>query len=295
MESYFYLGYSFHMDSSIITVITVVRNDLSGLKKSLASFQSQQGEFEVVVVDGESSDGTLEFLKLYSPEFKLHFIQKPPNGIYDAMNAGAKLATGSWLWFINAGDTFISKLSILNASKEIGSLNISSIGMVASPVLHLSALGYFYDLSIPRIDKNQDQPQAVFNHQGVLTRKDLFFNVGGFDPTMKLAGDSKFLDSAITVSEVRFSKHIYVAFAMGGASTANFGTTLAELNEIRYDVDKYGSRLSLIFKTKLRRLLLGLELSKFSFLVTPYLRLRQKRILTRINGFYSDAIEILSE
>lgn len=93
-----------------ISCITVCRNCRKDLKKTLNSLLEQTyKDFEVVVIDGASTDGTKEMLEQYQEVFeqknvRLSFISEPDNGIYDAMNKGIKHAMGEWTIFLNAGD-----------------------------------------------------------------------------------------------------------------------------------------------------------------------------------------------
>ena len=86
-----------------LSIITVCRNAEVGLRKTAASVLEHRQAFEWIVVDGGSSDGSVEFLKGISDE-RLYFISQSDDGIYDAMNCGAKLAKGEFVWFLNAGD-----------------------------------------------------------------------------------------------------------------------------------------------------------------------------------------------
>ena len=89
-----------------ISVITVCRNDLSGLQRTFASVASQQGaEFEWLVIDGGSCDGTAKWLEEHH-RLAGCWISEPDAGIYDAMNKGIGLAGGDYLLFLNSGDCF---------------------------------------------------------------------------------------------------------------------------------------------------------------------------------------------
>ncbi len=92
----------------IFSVITICRNDLSGLKGTHASISQQNfTDFEWLVMDGASNDGTLEYLKAID-EPRLHFISENDRGLYDAMNKGIALAKGEFMVFLNSGDMFAS-------------------------------------------------------------------------------------------------------------------------------------------------------------------------------------------
>ncbi|MBQ9668990.1 MAG: glycosyltransferase [Prevotella sp.] len=91
-----------------VTVITVCRNALGMLRKTMESVEAQLYEnLEYLVIDGASTDGTPQLLADWRGRLT-RFVSEPDGGIYDAMNKGAAMATGEWLIFMNAGDTFAS-------------------------------------------------------------------------------------------------------------------------------------------------------------------------------------------
>lgn len=86
------------------SIVTVVRNDRAGLHLTAASLAAQSfQDFEWIVVDGASSDGTQDSRD--SLAIAPHvFVSEPDRGIYDAMNKGMTAASGDWVQFLNAGD-----------------------------------------------------------------------------------------------------------------------------------------------------------------------------------------------
>ena len=94
----------------LLSIITVAFRNLEGIVKTHASLahlaQVEDISFEWIVVDGGSNDGTREYLENLNGIYNLHFVSEPDNGIYDAMNKGIRLATGDYLCFLNAGDSF---------------------------------------------------------------------------------------------------------------------------------------------------------------------------------------------
>ena len=95
-----------------VSVITVVHNGENVIERTLESVYCQKyPNLEYWVIDGASTDGTLDKVKQYEERFlqkgtDFHYISEPDRGIYDAMNKGIKLATGDVIGFINAGDTY---------------------------------------------------------------------------------------------------------------------------------------------------------------------------------------------
>lgn len=91
-----------------ITIITVCYNALSDLEMTINSVINQTyKDIEYIIIDGGSTDGSLDIIYKYK-RYISKWISEPDNGIYDAMNKGIGLATGKWINFMNAGDTFVN-------------------------------------------------------------------------------------------------------------------------------------------------------------------------------------------
>ena len=102
-----------------ISVITVVLNDVEGLKKTAQSVISQKGDdYEYVVLDGESTDGSWEYIR--SLDFEGVKKRAKDTGIYNAMNHAVQLAKGDYVIFLNAGDTFFDNEVLMKAAGIIG-------------------------------------------------------------------------------------------------------------------------------------------------------------------------------
>ena len=88
-----------------IAIVTITLNNLAGLRRTLASVETQTTPpDEHWIIDGGSTDGTREFLQSLPPRPGRHFVSEPDHGIYDAMNKGVALAASDFVWFLNAGD-----------------------------------------------------------------------------------------------------------------------------------------------------------------------------------------------
>lgn len=91
------------MTKPFFSIVTVTLNHLSGLKNTYDSLLAQNfSDYEWIVVDGSSTDGTIEYLD----QTQAIYISEPDNGIYDAMNKAIAKASGQYIWFMNAGDLF---------------------------------------------------------------------------------------------------------------------------------------------------------------------------------------------
>lgn len=99
---------SINVTNPMFSIITVCMNDKEGLIRTRQSIRSQTDlNYEWLVIDGASKDGTREFLGQL-PSGECQWISEPDKGLYDAMNKGIEKATGQYLLFLNSGDEFAS-------------------------------------------------------------------------------------------------------------------------------------------------------------------------------------------
>ena len=102
----------------IISIITVNYNNLPGLKKTLDSIRIQTSkDFEWIVIDGGSTDGSKELLE-HNSDIISYWVSEKDNGIYHAMNKGIKVAKGDYLQFLNSGDSLADKDTIKRFSRR---------------------------------------------------------------------------------------------------------------------------------------------------------------------------------
>jgi cellulose synthase/poly-beta-1,6-N-acetylglucosamine synthase-like glycosyltransferase len=91
----------------LITIITVVYNNQEDIEETILSVINQSYDnIEYLIIDGGSSDNTVDIIKKYNNSID-YWISEKDNGIYDAMNKGCRLATGAGLCFLNSGDKFV--------------------------------------------------------------------------------------------------------------------------------------------------------------------------------------------
>ena len=110
-----------------ISVITVVFNDVKHIRETMESFFSQSWEDkEYIVIDGGSTDGTVDIIQEYSDRLAFWCSEKD-DGIYDAMNKGINHATGDWINFLNSGDLFASPQSLEQAINRASDINQADI------------------------------------------------------------------------------------------------------------------------------------------------------------------------
>ena len=106
-----------------VTVVTVTYNAAESLEKTILSvLQQNYSNVEYIIIDGGSTDGSVEIIKKYSDKIA-YWVSEPDRGIYDAMNKGIRKATGEWINFMNAGDLFFHESTLSSVfSKQNHSL-----------------------------------------------------------------------------------------------------------------------------------------------------------------------------
>lgn len=110
-----------------VSIITITFNPGELLYRTVRSILNQSStDYEYLIIDGESSDGSRSEIQQLVAPFKekgitLRWISEPDNGIYDAMNKGLKMAVGDYVWFVNAGDTIASVNTLEDLIKSIPS------------------------------------------------------------------------------------------------------------------------------------------------------------------------------
>lgn len=102
-----------------ISVITINRNNLAGLKATLESvFAQTYPYFEYIVIDGASTDGSRELIEQHAERFA-YWVSEADGGIYSAMNKGIRAATGDYAIFMNSGDTLYAPDVLERAAAQL--------------------------------------------------------------------------------------------------------------------------------------------------------------------------------
>lgn len=92
----------------LITIITVVYNNVNQIEKTIQSVLNQRNaNYEYIVIDGGSKDGTIDIISKYQHSIA-YFVSEKDSGIYEAMNKGWRKASGDYCLFLNSGDFFFN-------------------------------------------------------------------------------------------------------------------------------------------------------------------------------------------
>ncbi|HPE99044.1 MAG TPA: glycosyltransferase family 2 protein [Bacteroidales bacterium] len=207
---------------AVVSIITITYNAEKVLEKTMQSvLQQKNGSVEYVIVDGNSKDKTVEIIQRFEKEIAegkypavkssdFRYISEPDKGLYDAMNKGMQMATGDFVWFINAGDKIFDEHTVekienalrLNPSSDVVYGQSLMIGENDQP------LGERHKIAPANLKKKHLLRGLVVCHQSILVRKsiaplyDLQYRISAdYDWTAKVLAVSKhnlFIDDYIS-------------------------------------------------------------------------------------------------
>ena len=215
-----------------LSIITINRNNAEGLEKTLCSVAAQSfREFEYIVIDGASTDGSVEVIKKYEAQFAhLKWVSEPDRGIYNAMNKGLRMATGDYIQILNSGDCL--------ASNDILERMLAALEEAGNPsILYGNMVKCFPD-GRKMVDKcfaGQEITMlgmytGTLNHDPAYVRRDLFEKYGYYDESLKIVSDWKWYMQAIILGDEK-PKYVdldVTLFDMMGISEVNLGLRDAE-------------------------------------------------------------------
>ena len=169
-----------------LSIVTITWNSEEFLEQTIRSVvgQSYPG-IEYIVVDGGSTDGTLEIIKRYEERID-RWISEPDNGIADAMNKAIELATGEFIYFLHSDDFLASESSIHEACQHL--TDDEDIFLFS---IYLQKDGVKARHKPRGLNWWLNFKTGVF-HQSVICRRSLFDRIGLFDPTFRIGMDYDF-------------------------------------------------------------------------------------------------------
>jgi len=218
-----------------ITVVTVVKDDPEGLTRTYSSLAVDTNDgVEYLVVDS-SSDRTAVDQVLEESGLQPRVQWMPPEGIYRAMNKGLALASGTYVYFLNAGDEIApGVLSHIHSR-----LQATSAAWAFGPV---EIVGTDGTVTVTEaIDINEERMHCFARgrfpaHQGTFARKDILESLSGFDDSFRIAADYDMFLKLSEVAEPEVLSHVVSTFHEGGASTTQWARSLREFHRARLEV-----------------------------------------------------------
>jgi len=229
----------------MISVITPCKNIVSDgrevfFRKMMETLHTQSyQDFEHIIVDGASTDGTLDLLGEYQEKGWINtLISEPDKNVYEAMNKGVRLANGEYVHIMNTDDYF--------ANDDFFKTSLQKLEETQADFSHgdkdiLNKQGEF--VSIKKGDEKSAFFRMPFRHQTMLVKKGVFNEIGEFDEKYSIASDYKFvLKMLLANKKGHYISQVFVSSREGGLSS-NRPKVIGEVAQVLYEC--YGEKYSL--------------------------------------------------
>lgn len=206
-----------------LSIITINYNNKDGLKKTMNSvFAQSYKDFEYIIIDGGSTDGSLELVT--ENKHKLHYwVSEKDEGIYHAQNKGIAQSKAEYCLFLNSGDTLADNFVLGDVLKYLGTEDI-----VYGDLVTVDLSGKRKNLSSPDDPDVYHFMISTLWHPTTFIRRQLFLKYGMYEQLFKVTGDYEFFIRTILKHNVSV-KHIkrpICVFELSGISNSE---TMREL------------------------------------------------------------------
>lgn len=218
----------------LLSVITVAFRNYEGVVKTWASLahlaRDPNIEFEWIVVDGGSADGTAEFLENLNGEYNLRYLSEKDKGIYDAMNKGIGMSRGNFAIFLNSGDVFHD--DIAQCVRQLGSKNDDAM-YIGDAML---------DFGDGHKVRRSAKPGWYIYHSLPASHQAIFFPLSGlqrfpYDLQYRVSSDyalaAKMYKEGYAFKRI---KGLVSEFSMGGVSTSNNLELCRDANNVQRQI-----------------------------------------------------------
>lgn len=207
-----------------ISIITVTFNSAATLEDTLRSVASQTWpDIEHIIVDGASTDGTLDIVKQFTSE-KVRLVSEPDRGIYDAMNKGIRLATGDFVGVLNSDDVFANQDTIAKLAKYLSSN--PDLGGAYGDLVYVDRgdtgkITRFY--TSKRFSPWNIRFGLTLPHPTLYVRPDIYRKFGFYKTNYRVAADFELIARIITRGvKLGRNPHVMVKMREGGISSTGF-------------------------------------------------------------------------
>lgn len=210
-----------------LSIVTVVMNHAEGIRRTAESVKrNRPGWVEWTVIDGQSTDDTVEVLKSLADQVDC-MISEPDNGIADAFNKGVRIAGGDCVLFLNAGDELHSEFYEFLGSKYVERAEPLPPVLVGRVKLGDRLVGKPVGFAAQKL-RNR------LPHQAMVIRRDLFDSLGLFREDFSLGMDYEWsLRLKDIWSEIHFIDRVFAFMEPGGVSMSDFKGTYRAYHQAR--------------------------------------------------------------
>jgi len=229
-----------------LSVVTVCFNSAGTIADTLASVATQDAaDFEHIVVDGNSSDGTMSTVEGHAHP-RLRWISEPDHGLYDAMNKGLHMATGDYVIFLNSDDYFARPDAL---SWAVGRLRETGADCLFADTVFVQEDGrtlFGRTYSARGFRKWWLRVGMMPPHPSMFMRRELVEALGGFDTGYRIAADFDLVARAVLKAECSWATLplALTRFRVGGISTSGLSANLVVGRELARSLGALGQPLS---------------------------------------------------
>lgn len=213
---------------SKLSIITINLNNVSGLRKTIESVVNQTfTDFECIIIDGGSSDGSVEIIKEFNDRIS-YWVSEPDKGIYNAMNKGIEKSNGEYLLFLNSGDWLYS----IDTLTDVFKLGRTEDFLYGDIVTYISEKE-----QVPDVYPSEITAFRLFStticHQSIFHKRKLFVN-DKYNENYKVVSDWEFLIKKIVFSNCSAYKiNQYIVYLESNLISNKWGnTTKLERNDV---------------------------------------------------------------
>ena len=208
-----------------ISIITIVYNNVKDIERTIQSVINQTYPYiEYIIVDGASSDGTLEAIKRYESRIA-KIISEKDNGIYDAMNKGLALATGDYVLFMNSGD----EIYALDTVEKVMALDTDADIFYGETEMfdeQWRSLGQRRHKAPEKLSIDSFKYGMSVSHQAIYVKRSI---AGFYNAEYRLSSDIDWVLNAISKARKIVNTKMYVAkYLVGGMSKKKHKQSLIE-------------------------------------------------------------------
>ncbi len=209
-----------------VSIITVVYNANDALEATIKSVLAQtNSSYEYIIIDGKSTDGTVEVIKKYQQQIA-YWISEKDNGLYDAMNKALYVAKGKYVWFMNAGDLIYDNQVIEHLQK----LYTADVDVFYGETVMIDSEGNVLGdrrLKAPEVLTYKSLAMGmVVCHQSFIAKRECcdYYNID-----FKIAADIEWMINTLKHSNKIVNTHQYITrFKDDGLSKNNIVKSLKE-------------------------------------------------------------------
>lgn len=209
------------------TIITVCWNSGKTISRTIESVLEQNyQDYEYIIVDGGSTDNTIDIIKEYEPKFngRLKYNSEPDKGIYDAFNKGIEQAKGRYVWLVNSDDYIQEGVldKLYEFVKEYKEGEEPIISAMMNCVAENGDILYSVGSSPEKVATAYRNNTMGTIHPATIVPKRIYEIVGLYDINYKIIGDIDWFKRAYKANmPIVFASCIVTNFMVGGVSTAS--------------------------------------------------------------------------